>query len=54
MKFVIYREAEGKRKTLIEWKQDEILVEIEKELEGAGNALSNVIEKFKKETITIP
>ena len=57
-KFAIFREVEkdGKkqRKVYVEWGQTEIIMEIEKELEGAGQALVNVIEKCKKLSITIP
>ena len=54
MKFVIYREIDGKRKTLAEWDQEQVLIEIEKEMKGADKALKNIIEKFKKESIKIP
>ena len=55
MKFALFREIKkGKRKFLLEWNQAEILTEIEHELKGAGKALENVIERFKKESIKIP
>lgn len=55
MKFAIFREIEkGKRKFLIEWNQDKIAVELEKELKGSATAFNKVVERFKKESIKIP
>lgn len=58
MKFVIYREVDGKRKTLVEWDKDRIVEELHKELKYPNldleSALDTIIEKFKKKTITIP
>ena len=55
MKFVIFREVEkGKRKFFVEWNQDKITVELEKQLPGAAEAFNKVVELFKKESIKIP
>lgn len=55
MKFVIYREVNEKRKTLIEWDQSEIFERIEKKLGKKGvNAFKEIIKEFKDKSITIP
>lgn len=61
MKFVIFREYVAikskklKRIPLIEWTEDKIFEEIEKRLGKKGvDAFKEIIEEFKKETITIP
>ena len=59
MKFAIFREfiQEGKqkRKVYIEWPKEKIEKELSKELGlDVSKALNNIIEKFKKNSITIP
>ena len=55
MKFAIFREVEkGSRKFLVEWDQDKITAELERELPGAAEAFNKVVELFKKESIRIP
>ena len=64
MKFAIYREIEGGgRKFLLEWDQEQIVVELQKwmgkrhdwrSVEDIPKAFDAIIEKFKKESIKIP
>ena len=59
MKFAIFREfiQEGKqkRKVYIEWPKEKIEQELSRELGlDVSKALNNIIEKFKKNSITIP
>jgi len=59
MRFAIFREfvQEGKqkRKVYIEWPKEKIADELSKELGlDVSKALNNIIEKFKKLSITIP
>ena len=59
MKFAIFREfiQEGKqkRKVYIEWPKEKIEQELSRELGlDVSKALNNIIEKFKKLSITIP
>lgn len=64
MKFVIYREIEGRRKTLVEWDQRAIedgLIKNTKQYlithppeEAVYFAFKKLIEDFKKETVKIP
>jgi len=58
MIFQIIREikvsGENKRKVYAEWRQDQIERELEKKLPGAADALKQVVEEFKKLSISIP
>ena len=59
MKFAIFREfiQEGKQKlkVYIEWPKEKIEKELSRELGlDVSKALNNIIEKFKKNSITIP
>ena len=59
MRFAIFREfiqdGKQKRKVYIEWSQEKIEQELSKELGlDVSKALNNIIEKFKKLSITIP
>ena len=59
MKFAIFREfvqdGKQKRKVYIEWPQEQIAKELSEELGlDVSKALNNIIEKFKKLSITIP
>ena len=59
MKFAIFREfvqdGKQKRKVYIEWPKEKIEQELSRELGlDVSKALNNIIEKFKKLSITIP